>query len=252
MPSARAAGAAPTIGARVREYARTGGWRTVLHDGPRLTAWTLGVTLAFHLFYVLPFTHELGEDILAEDSLVADITAVALLLAAALGVMLAVRARRAGRPALVWCFFLAVAIAVFVIGMEEISWGQWIFFWRTPEAIKEINSQGETNLHNIGPLQGRSEWFRFAFVAAALFGVWLRRRSVFREIAVPASLTGPILVVLGYVSVDLVDDFFPRVPWIVTTFSSMSEWAEMLIGLVCLAYVILKREQYASPPPLTT
>jgi hypothetical protein len=24
----------------------------------------------------------------------------------------------------------------------------------------------------------------------------------------------------------------------------MSEWDEMLIGLVCLAYVVLKREQY--------
>ena len=27
-----------------------------------------------------------------------------------------------------------------------------------------------------------------------------------------------------------------------TTFSSMSEWTEMLIGLAALAYVILKRE----------
>jgi hypothetical protein len=29
----------------------------------------------------------------------------------------------------------------------------------------------------------------------------------------------------------------------------MSEWAEMLIGLVCFAYVVLKREQYGEPPP---
>ena len=42
----------------------------------------------------------------------------------------------------------------------------------------------------------------------------------------------------------MLDDFFPRVPWIITTFSSMSEWTEMLIGLTCLAYVVLKREQY--------
>ena len=125
--------------------------------------------------------------------------------------------------------------------MEEISWGQWVFFWRTPEAIKEVNAQGETNFHNIGPLQGHSEWMRLAFVAAALFGAWLRRRPAFREIAPPRALTGPLLVILGYVCVDVLDDLFPHVPWIVTTFSSMSEWVEMLIGLLCLAYVVLAR-----------
>jgi hypothetical protein len=138
---------------------------------------------------------------------------------------------------------------VFLIGMEEISWGQWIFFWRSPEVFKEINAQGETNLHNIGPLQGHSEWFRFAFVVAALGGVICNGVARLREIATPRSLTGPLLVILGYESIDMLDDFFPRVPWIVTTFSSMSEWTEMLIGLAALAYVILKREELALHTP---
>jgi len=240
--------AAPiTVRTRVRRFVRDDGWRSFLHDGPRLTAWTLGTTLAMHLIYVMPLTHELAEDILAEDSIVEDITAVALLLAAGLGVLLAVRAKRQGRPLLVWGFYLAVAIVVFLIGMEEISWGQWIFFWKTPETFKEINAQGETNLHNIGPLEGHSEYFRFAFIAAAVLGVFLRRRPRFREIATPPSLTGPLLVILAYVMIDLIDDFFPSVPWIITTFSSMSEWDEMLIGLACLAFVVLKREQYNGP-----
>ena len=147
---------------------------------------------------------------------------------------------------LVWGFYAAVAVVVFLIGMEEISWGQWIFFWRSPEVFKEINSQGETNLHNIGPLQGHSEWFRFAFVAAACAGIWCSRVTALREIATPRSLRGPLLVILAYVSIDLLDDAFPHVPWIVTTFSSMSEWTEMLIGLVALAYVLLKRESFVT------
>ena len=52
---------------------------------------------------------------------------------------------------------------------------------------------------------------------------------------------------LAYVLIDLVDDVFPSMPWLVTTFSSMSEWDEMLIGLACLAFVVLKREQYNGP-----
>jgi hypothetical protein len=233
-----------TLVVRARRFAHDGPWRRLLHDGPRLTAWVLGVTAAFHLIYVLPPTHELAEKILAEDSIVEDITAVALFAAAFLGLFLALRARKLGRPVFVWGFYALVALVVFLIGMEEISWGQWIFFWRSPEVFKEINSQGETNLHNIGPLQGHSEWFRFAFVAAALGGVFCNRFSALREIATPRSLTGPLVAIFAYVTVDMLDDFFPRVPWIITTFSSMSEWTEMLIGLAALAYVLLKREAY--------
>jgi hypothetical protein len=234
--------ARPTDDARRRRTPQWNGVLDFLRNGRTLTAWFLGSTLAFHLLYVVPLTHELAEELLEEDNVVEIITAVALLLAAAVGVVLAVRARRAGRPALVWGFSLAFAALVFVIGMEEISWGQWIFFWQTPETLKEINGQGETNLHNIGGLQGKSELFRFGFVAAALVGVFCSRRPAFREIATPSSLIGPLLVVLGYVVVDLVDDLFVNVPWIITTFSSMSEWVEMLIGLIALAYVLIKRD----------
>ena len=46
-------------------------------------------------------------------------------------------------------FYLALAIVFFLGGMEEISWGQRIFDWGTPAAIKEVNFQDETTLHNV-------------------------------------------------------------------------------------------------------
>ena len=33
--------------------------------------------------------------------------------------------------------------------MEELSWGQMLFKWETPNQLALINSQGETTLHNI-------------------------------------------------------------------------------------------------------
>lgn len=45
-------------------------------------------------------------------------------------------------------WFVFAAIGSFYTAFEEISWGQWIFKWATPEAFEEINQQGETNLHN--------------------------------------------------------------------------------------------------------
>ena len=45
----------------------------------------------------------------------------------------------------------------FVIGMEEMSWGQMIFNWKTPSPLALINDQGETNLHNIGFISSHSD-----------------------------------------------------------------------------------------------
>lgn len=45
--------------------------------------------------------------------------------------------------------FMGLAIASFVVAGEEMSWGQWIFYWDTPESMAAINLQNETNLHNL-------------------------------------------------------------------------------------------------------
>ena len=44
---------------------------------------------------------------------------------------------------------LALSLMFFLFGMEEISWGQRIFSWETPEALVPLNDQNELNLHNI-------------------------------------------------------------------------------------------------------
>ena len=46
-------------------------------------------------------------------------------------------------------FYLVLAVVFFLGGMEEISWGQRIFGWRTPVIMGGINFQDETTLHNI-------------------------------------------------------------------------------------------------------
>ena len=45
--------------------------------------------------------------------------------------------------------FGGVAVAMFFAAGEEISWGQRIFNWETPENIEDINEQGETSVHNL-------------------------------------------------------------------------------------------------------
>ena len=44
---------------------------------------------------------------------------------------------------------LGVGLVFVFLGMEEISWGQHLFGWQTPEAFAVLNDQSETNLHNL-------------------------------------------------------------------------------------------------------
>lgn len=46
-------------------------------------------------------------------------------------------------------FFLLFAILFFFAFAEEISWGQRIFDFKTPNRIKEVNIQEEFNIHNL-------------------------------------------------------------------------------------------------------
>jgi hypothetical protein len=45
-------------------------------------------------------------------------------------------------------YLVLAALCCFYVTGEEISWGQHIFDWGTPEYWNAINDQGETNLHN--------------------------------------------------------------------------------------------------------
>ncbi len=49
---------------------------------------------------------------------------------------------------LVGGWFLLAAICTFYVSGEEISWGQHILDWSTPEYWSGVNDQNETNLHN--------------------------------------------------------------------------------------------------------
>ena len=49
-----------------------------------------------------------------------------------------------------WLFILIIGAAYFAL--EEMSYGQHMFGWDTAESWKELNDQGETNLHNVHSL----------------------------------------------------------------------------------------------------
>ena len=56
---------------------------------------------------------------------------------------------RIGTSVWLGCFLLGLGACVWLVALEEISWGQRLFGWSTPELIGRYNVQNETNIHNI-------------------------------------------------------------------------------------------------------
>lgn len=70
--------------------------------------------------------------------------------------------------------FVLSSVGLFILGGEEVSWGQRIFNIQTPESIAEKNYQNEITLHN---LENVFEYVYDAYLVLGLYGVfsWLVR-----------------------------------------------------------------------------
>ena len=104
---------------------------------------TIVVSYSIYLFFDVEQIHSLGD----EDKFFEWATAFSLLAA---GVMFLLHYLKVLYNLKVRNFFLlALAIIMFIGFGEEISWGQRVFNFSTPEALMEINEQKEVSLHNI-------------------------------------------------------------------------------------------------------
>ncbi|MDX1572099.1 MAG: hypothetical protein R3200_16565, partial [Xanthomonadales bacterium] len=85
---------------------------------------------------------------MGEQGLIELSTFFLLLPAVVLGFLAQSRHAGMGR---VWLVALTLGCVYFA--GEEVSWGQHLFGWATPDPVSRINDQQETNIHNI------SSWF---------------------------------------------------------------------------------------------
>lgn len=100
-----------------------------------------------------------------EDGIIENLTALSFFLTAIIFLILFIRTRA-------WILLFFVLAFVFGAG-EEISWGQRLFGFETPESIQNVNAQREFNLHNLnvfnsvdedGHKQGISRFLGFNFL----------------------------------------------------------------------------------------
>lgn len=171
----------------------------------RLLTWSASLGLLVIALWIL--RGRLGavvQSLFNKEGFFETVTFVLELAAAALCAMAARhwrhRDERFGRAVPV--LYAACAAALFVVGMEEINWGQTLFGFETPSSWAQINHQSETSIHNLVDREGLT---RTAKAAAVLFGIAaaalsvcgaLAPRSIIGAVAPPASLA-PLAIIIG-------------------------------------------------------
>lgn len=197
-----------------------------------------GTPLLAALFFI---DRDIFGFILDEDYLV-EWGQVALYLATAVaGASVAAdRFRRGHRgQGIVWILFLLGM--VFITG-EEISWGQRLLGFETPELLEEINRQNEINLHNIGRTL---TVFNLTLFFASLYAIaaeWINQRWGLarrwpdgeRLYVPPFFLAGLFGVMVAYRfvrSILLNQDSY--------ALTSLSEWAELCFAAALFISVFL-------------
>ena len=173
------------------------------------------------------------------------------LAASGLAAATAWRLRHVGHARLAYLHFALAG--VFLLGaLEEISWGQRLFDWKTPVALDAINQQGETTIHNVGNVAPVIFAILFWGSVLALAGGALRARSHLAgrvssaDFMLPSLVMAPALLMIlvwrigdAWTAVNL-----PRLAMEAFDFGPQgSEVPEVLLGLcICIyTYSNLKR-----------
>ncbi len=107
---------------------------------------------------------------------------------------------------------ISILVFLFLFGMEEISWGQRIFGWETPDFLSQLNKQNETNIHNIfNPFLWILNFFFGNFFLLALVIAWFTirpRYPVFYNHVFPHSSLITLAILVFYTSVKYPGELF--------------------------------------------
>lgn len=131
------------------------------------------VFLGLSLYFLASIVLEKGYNLIQEDGVFENLTAVFYVTGSLFCLIGFVAARRRG-PSMGKYFLLGWAALLFFLGMEEISWGQRVFGVETPEFLASRNLQEEINLHNLSSVYVN----RLFYASVFLVGVALPALTV--------------------------------------------------------------------------
>jgi hypothetical protein len=221
--------------------------------------WGISVRMAHWLFWLpivsslvivgLQFSREIFRFLLQEDGPAEWLTAICFFLAGFVAIRIAFNRFRTHH---LWqaILFIGVAAVMVFAGGEEISWGQRLFGWDTPQELIDLNDQQETNLHNIGIFLDITNLAMFATGLYGTFAYIVNRNLRFTRhwaqgdyLFVPplflATYFLPILIFrLARITIFTESNF---------TLNRFAEWSEMVVAVGILLFLWLAFLRVTAP-----
>jgi hypothetical protein len=166
------------------------------------------------------------------------------------GAALAARAFRSGRVRVALAYAVFAAACFFVLG-EEVSWGQRLLGFGTPESLKEINDQDEVTLHNLGEVRVLMKLFLISLGLAGAVLPWVLRirGSRLAGLMPPLFTTTTFLLIFGYNAARLIffpEGFFGREENFIV--GRYGEWPETCLAFLTVGFAWLALRRPAADP----
>lgn len=179
-------------------------------------------------------------NVMRQENFPVELTSFWFLLAGGIwGLVLANETKKQRERFLVTFFYAGFSLFLLLGAMEEIAWGQWIFGFDTPAAIRAINAQQEFTLHNIRGLHGHTEYLRVLFGFGGLLGIWAFSRPSFNKIGAPPILILWFAMIAVFGTLDLFLDYFKIQRDFDFLIKKLDEVVEMLMGISGFLFVWL-------------
>jgi|CXWL01.1.fsa_nt_gi hypothetical protein len=160
-----------------------------------------------------------------------------LIMTMVLVIRLLIHARHANRTVVIQGALFFMVLGIFFVAMEEISWGQWVFGFETPEAIRSVNRQREMNIHNLPGIHALFEIFRVLY---GIVGLWAMRFTAslrFRSLAPHFVLSSWFVVIVVIAALDLPNYYRPGMNILFIAVSRLVEVLELLIYASLFLYL---------------
>jgi len=215
----------------------------------------VGSVLAFSLLTHWTLTVYEKVDWLEGEDGVSEWWSVATFLAsAAMAAATARYLRRLGHPRL-GVLHITLAVVFLLGALEELSWGQRLLGWSTPEVLRRVNEQGETTIHNVTNFNDVVYTAMFVGSALALAGAVMRAvlhrhgRVSTADFILPSLALSPALVmILIWRAGDLL--YPANIPQLVLTYYGLgfqgSEIPEVLLGLCLVLFTFANLRRVVS------
>ena len=107
-------------------------------------------------------------------------------------------------------FVSLLVLGLIFVGLEEVSWGQWFFYFKSPEYFKETNLQRETNIHNLRDLHVIFEYIRVFIGVGGIISIFLNNTKTFKYISSPFVLFLSFLVITIFSGLDVYNFYQPN------------------------------------------